>query len=63
MAEVATSELPVEKFRSNHDIFREWIKMVEDGIELTCNPQSKERKEELCILWLPLMLDDAAKSV
>ena len=63
MAEAATSELPVEKFRSNHDIFREWIKTMEDGIVLTCNPQSKERKEELCLLWLPLMLDDSAKSV
>ena len=63
MTEVATSELPVEKFRSNHDIFREWIKKVEDGIVLTCNPQSEERKEELCILWLPLMLDDAAYAI
>ena len=63
MTEVATSELPVEKFRSNHDIFREWIKRMEDGIVLTCNPQSEERKEELCILWLPLMLDDAAHAI
>ena len=63
MAEVATSELPLEKFRSNHDIFREWIKTMEDGIVLTCNPQSKERKDKLCILWLPLMLDSAARTV
>ena len=63
MAERFCSNIPVEKFRSNHDVFREWIKTLEDGIQVSCNPASTARKEELCILWLPLMLDDAAKAI
>ena len=63
MAERAASNIPVEIFRPALDDFDEWIGMFESAVELATNPQSDDRKYELCMNWLPIKLDDATRMI
>ena len=62
-SERAASSLPIENYKSNVDDFDAWIEKFESAVALATNPATEARKEELCLKWLPLKLDDEALAV
>ena len=62
-SERAASSLPIENYKSNVDDFDAWIERFESAVALATNPATEARKEELCLKWLPLKLDDEALAI
>ena len=61
--ERAASSIPIENFRSGTDDFDSWIERFESAVVLATNASTQGRKQELCLRWLPLKLDDEARAV
>ena len=61
--ERATNSIAVDTFRSSADDFTEWITLFEDAVQLGTGVTDAARKEILYLKWLPLRLDDEARTV
>ena len=59
--EKAANSIPVEAFRPDEDDFDEWVERFERAITLATNVTDKRRKDELCLNWISLKLDDRAR--
>ena len=61
MEDSAVTSIPVDRFRSGVDHFDTWIKYFEDAIDVTHPTADAATKEQLCIKWFPLKLDDKGR--
>ena len=61
MEDCAVTSIPVDRFRSGVDHFDTWIKYFEDAIDVTHPTADAATKEQLCIKWFPLKLDDKGR--
>ena len=63
--ERVSGELPVDKFpygTADAD-WEQWVRRFEKAVKVATNAATPERLEELCLLWIPLKLNDEAQSI
>ena len=63
MAEGPPCTLAVENFCSDKDDFEAWVNLFEAAIRLGYPSANLETFEGHCKIWLPLKLDDEARTI
>ena len=55
--------LAIDEFRMHQDDFNQWVELFETAVKLAYAGQQQADIDQACIDWLPLKLDDEARSI
>ena len=63
--ERVTGEIPIDKFNygSLKADWMDWSQRFENAVQVSTNAHGRKRLEELCLMWIPLKLNDEAQPI